>query len=738
MSCARIRNKPLKFLDPQQKLILDLKDEIKRLRNENIKLRRTISTTAPSTADNNQNNNNIDNNSMNNDNIISELNEEIIDIENKQIESVHNLINTTKNKNLVNNITGGRIYAKVYKNQKIAPKDGKISKIDLYGHEVMQLLASSSTGNSFSSNSSMNYSYDSYNSNIDNLSDNGSNSENNDHHSISSTKSRSSKSSRRNKAFLINHDPNSEEIHDLVRRGATGPLIFRNRKAGQSSVTTIAPIKETSYFVIPPAQSRLKSMEGKIKEELYKMLVIEQKSSNLVTSGDIDINDIGYDESNNSIEVSNGSRKSSGNESVQIMPLSSNHRQQLDNNNNSNNNNDKRNTGKKTKKKLKTKEKEKELKQRSFYLKEPIEPPVWKAQKKVSPYVAHLFKKSSSTNSNSGGGGGGGGGNNVNGSNRVSHANGAKRNKNISKHKGVILPPIVLATNTTTANIDADAIAFNNDDGEEQEYKTVLNYNENITNYKNSKSKSIGIADETVDLLPPIGKMLNTDAMKKKIVEDNQSILLLPPIISSATTILPDSSSDMRVKPKKIKNIHPPTTITSTTTDSIASTAIVSKQKPTKLVPILPKISQLNTCTTTTINSNNNMYGINIDKTSGASSSGSYKAMLISSRKEDDSTTRSSTGDDGLSDYSYIHRYDDDDDDDDSSNHGNHYAHIDPDLVEHLVINDIVSCGDGKDNIREKLMKVELSLAQEREVCIGSSCYLKHHHLYYNFNDHHH
>ena len=712
MSCARIRNKPLKFLDPQQKLILDLKDEIKRLRNENIKLRRTISTTAPSTADNN---NNIDNNSMNNDNIISELNEEIIDIENKQIESVHNLINTTKNKNLVNSITGGRIYAKVYKNQKIVPKDGKISKIDLYGHEVMQLLASNSTGNSFSSNSSMNYSYDSYNSNIDNLSDNGSNSENNDHHSISSTKSRSSKSSRRNKAVLINHDPNSEEIHDLVRRGATGPLIFRNRKAGQSSITNIAPIKETSYFVIPPAQSRLKSMEGKIKEELYKMLVNEQKSSNLVTSSVIDFNDIGYDESNNSIEGCNGRRKSSG--SVQIMPLLSNHRQQHDNDNN-NNNNDKSNTEKKTKKKLKTKEKEKELKQRSFYLKEPIEPPVWKAQKKVSPYVAHLFKKSSSTNSNSGGGG-----NNVNGSNRVSHANGAKRNKNISKHKGVILPPIVLATNTTTANIDADAIAFNDDDGKEQEYKTDLNNNENITNYKNRKSKSIGIADETVDLLPPMGKMLNTDTMKKKIVEDNQSILLLlPPIISSATTILPDSSNDMRVKPKKTKNIHQPTTITSTTTDSIATTAIVSKQKPTKLVPILPKISQLNSCTTTTINSNNNMYGINIDNTSGASSSGSYKAMLISSRKEDDLTTRSSTGDEGLIDYSNIHRYDDDD----SSNHDNHYAHIDPDLVEHLVINDIVSCGDGKDNIREKLMKVELSLAQEREVCIGSSCNLKH------------
>eukprot|EP00981_Chlorochromonas_danica_P008503 scaffold2205_cov183-Ochromonas_danica.AAC.28 len=47
MSCARIRNKPVKFLDPQQKLILDLKDEVRRLRHENRQLRSTL-ITAPS------------------------------------------------------------------------------------------------------------------------------------------------------------------------------------------------------------------------------------------------------------------------------------------------------------------------------------------------------------------------------------------------------------------------------------------------------------------------------------------------------------------------------------------------------------------------------------------------------------------------------------------------------------------------------------------------------------------
>lgn len=50
MSCARIRNKPMKFLDPQEKLILDLKEEIRRLRNENKKLRSNL-LTAPASGE---------------------------------------------------------------------------------------------------------------------------------------------------------------------------------------------------------------------------------------------------------------------------------------------------------------------------------------------------------------------------------------------------------------------------------------------------------------------------------------------------------------------------------------------------------------------------------------------------------------------------------------------------------------------------------------------------------------
>jgi hypothetical protein len=64
MSCARIRNKPIKFLDPQERIILDLKDEIKRLKLENKKLRSTLLTApaATNTSINNNNNNNSDSN----------------------------------------------------------------------------------------------------------------------------------------------------------------------------------------------------------------------------------------------------------------------------------------------------------------------------------------------------------------------------------------------------------------------------------------------------------------------------------------------------------------------------------------------------------------------------------------------------------------------------------------------------------------------------------------------------
>ena len=46
MSAARIRNKPIRFLDPQEKLILELREEIKRLRMENKQLRFGMETGA--------------------------------------------------------------------------------------------------------------------------------------------------------------------------------------------------------------------------------------------------------------------------------------------------------------------------------------------------------------------------------------------------------------------------------------------------------------------------------------------------------------------------------------------------------------------------------------------------------------------------------------------------------------------------------------------------------------------
>jgi hypothetical protein len=43
MSAARIRNRPIRYLDPQQKLILGLRDQIKRLKEENDRLKGTLS-----------------------------------------------------------------------------------------------------------------------------------------------------------------------------------------------------------------------------------------------------------------------------------------------------------------------------------------------------------------------------------------------------------------------------------------------------------------------------------------------------------------------------------------------------------------------------------------------------------------------------------------------------------------------------------------------------------------------
>mmetsp|Transcript_2699 Transcript_2699/g.4059 ORF Transcript_2699/g.4059 Transcript_2699/m.4059 type:complete len:912 (-) Transcript_2699:288-3023(-) len=44
MSAARIRNRPVRFLDPQEKLIMELREEIKRLKFENKKLRVSLTT----------------------------------------------------------------------------------------------------------------------------------------------------------------------------------------------------------------------------------------------------------------------------------------------------------------------------------------------------------------------------------------------------------------------------------------------------------------------------------------------------------------------------------------------------------------------------------------------------------------------------------------------------------------------------------------------------------------------
>jgi hypothetical protein len=52
MSAARIKNRPIRYLDPQEKLILELREEIKRLRFENQQLRVGITTASVGTREN--------------------------------------------------------------------------------------------------------------------------------------------------------------------------------------------------------------------------------------------------------------------------------------------------------------------------------------------------------------------------------------------------------------------------------------------------------------------------------------------------------------------------------------------------------------------------------------------------------------------------------------------------------------------------------------------------------------
>ena len=50
MSAARIKNRPIRFLDPQQKLILELRNEIRKLKEENNMLRGTLTDSRQNTS----------------------------------------------------------------------------------------------------------------------------------------------------------------------------------------------------------------------------------------------------------------------------------------------------------------------------------------------------------------------------------------------------------------------------------------------------------------------------------------------------------------------------------------------------------------------------------------------------------------------------------------------------------------------------------------------------------------
>lgn len=218
MSCARIRNKPLKFLDPQQKLILDLKEEIKRLRHENRKLRTNL-LTAPASGEKVL--------------LHLEVNDELeYRSAQNRVYSAHSILAKKKNQNKFKTKNGGKVYGI----QKLSPiKYHKMTKQELYGKEVMSLLA-----------------------------------ENDDTSTASILSSNQSITSKRSGHY----EPTTAEIEDLVRRGGcSGPMVFKKKKNGnQSSNITISPIRETSLVDLPPAQNLMRSMEALRLEKLEKRL----------------------------------------------------------------------------------------------------------------------------------------------------------------------------------------------------------------------------------------------------------------------------------------------------------------------------------------------------------------------------------------------------------------------------------------------------------------------------------
>lgn len=239
MSCARIRNKPMKFLDPQEKLILDLKEEIKRLRNENKKLRSNL-LTAPASGEK------LGRQSDDESSVMS------------RAYSAHSSLERERNQFKPRN--GGKVYGtKMHSSQsdyikKLSPiKRKRANKPErkMTKKEALEMLdtmraerlaqaraqaAGAGTGGPHGARGGLRQDYDD---------------------DVSSMGSASGYTQQR---------PAASEMDDLVRRRATGPMIFRG-----DSIKDLTPVRETTS-TYSPAQNNSRSMDALRIAELEKRI----------------------------------------------------------------------------------------------------------------------------------------------------------------------------------------------------------------------------------------------------------------------------------------------------------------------------------------------------------------------------------------------------------------------------------------------------------------------------------
>jgi hypothetical protein len=237
MSCARIRNKPMKFLDPQEKLILDLKEEIRRLRNENKKLRSNL-LTAPASGEK----------------ALGRLSEDEDSSVMSRAYSAHSSLDKERLQFKPKN--GGKIYGgKLHTSnsdyiKKLSPikkrKGTQKAKREMTKEEALRMLdeiraATIAKQHQQSGGMPMQQSFRGELAEDDTASLG----------SLGSSKRQS-----------------ATELEDLVRRRATGPMIFR----GESGIN-LSPVRESAlHGGYAPAQNNARNLDAIRIEELEKRI----------------------------------------------------------------------------------------------------------------------------------------------------------------------------------------------------------------------------------------------------------------------------------------------------------------------------------------------------------------------------------------------------------------------------------------------------------------------------------